>query len=191
MKNPFLSFFAAMLLIIAVPFSASAQRNSSNTAVAHFDLDSLIKVMPEYKKASDDAEAYYEMLENQLIKLQKELDAKMARYDSLKDGSQIIKSLIVKEIVDLQQNIQTYQTAAQTDYARKRAELFDPIYEKIRNAAKAVALRRGYKYVIDSSKSSAMVIYASAADDIFMDMLKELGIALPAPTPADKAAPGK
>lgn len=181
---------AALLLIAAAPVSVSAQAKATPAAVAHFDLDSLLDVMPDFKKASDDAGAYYKSLEGQLMKMQGELDLKMAEYDSLnKIWSPLIKGLKEQEIVQLQQNMQQFQTSAQQDFANKRADLLKPIYEKIRNAAKAVAARRGYKYVIDSSKSSAVIIFASPADDIFLDMLKELGIPIPLATPKPAPAP--
>ncbi|MCA6365138.1 MAG: OmpH family outer membrane protein [Bacteroidetes bacterium] len=183
MKNLLKAAIAALILFVAAPVALHAQAKATPAAVAHFDLDSLLNVMPDFKKASEDAAAYYKMLEGQLVQMQNQLDLKMNEYDSLnKTWSPLIKGLKEKEIVDLQQNMQTFQVSAQTEFSNKRADLLKPIYEKIRNAAKAVAARRGYKYVIDSSKSSAIVIYASPADDIFMDMLKELGITLPAPT---------
>ncbi|MGL5890743.1 MAG: OmpH family outer membrane protein [Bacteroidia bacterium] len=186
MKNLLKAAVAAILLLIAVPVSVNAQTKAAPTAVAHFGLDSLLKIMPDFKKAQDDAQNYYKSLEGQLMKMKVELDRKMVEYDSLSPTwSPLIKSLKEKEIVDAQQNMEAFQMSAQQDFANKRAELLKPIYDKIRNAAKAVALRRGYKYVIDSSESSAIVIYSSPADDIFLDMLKELGIPVPvAPAPA-------
>lgn len=194
MKNLFKAAIAAILILMAAPVAVNAQAKATPSAVAHFNLDSLLNVMPDFKKAQDDAQLYYKSLENQLMKMKMELDRKMNEYDSLSPTwSGLIKSLKEKEIVDLQQNMEAFQMSAQQDFANKRAELLKPIYEKIRNASKAVAVRRGYKYVIDSSQSSAIVIYSSPADDIFMDMVKELGITLPAPAPAPTTppAPGK
>jgi outer membrane protein len=191
MKNLFKAAVAAILLLVAMPASVNAQAKAAPTAIAHFELDSLLNVMPDFKKAQEDAQNYYKSLEGQLMKMKVELDRKMVEYDSLgPTWSPLIKGLKEKEIVDAQQNMEAFQMSAQQDFANKRAELLKPIYEKIRNAAKAVAVRRGYKYVIDSSESSAIVIYSSPADDIFLDMLKELGIPVPVapttPPPAPK-----
>lgn len=183
---------ALVLMLAAIPSSVSAQGKAAASPVAHFDLDSILDVMPEFKKASDEAAVYYKELENQLIVMQGELDRKLAEYDSLnKTWTGLIKSLREKEINDLQQNIQAFQMNAQNAFSAKRAELLQPIYDKIKAAVKAVALRKGYKYVIDSSKSSSVVMYASPADDIFMDLVKELGITLPAKPATPPPSPGK
>jgi outer membrane protein len=192
MKNPVKAMAFALLFIFSLPVFVKAQSKAASASVAHFDLDSLLEVMPDFKRASEEAAAYYKMLENQMLKMQEQLEQKVNEYDSLKGKlSAFMLSVKQQEIVALQQNIQTFETSAQADFTNKRAALLKPIYEKINNAAKAIAIRRGYKYVIDSSKASAIVIYASPGDDIFTDMLKELGILLPAPATPDQAAPKK
>ena len=178
----FLCFAIAALLVAAIPHAAHAQTKATPAAVAHIDLDSLLDIMPEMKKASDSAQKYYESLENQLYAMQVELDRKLNEYDSLnKSWSPLIKGLKEKEIRDLQQNIQVFQQNAQVDYANYRAKLVEPIFTKIQAAVKEVALAKGYKYVIDSSKSTGVVLYASPSDDIFNDVRTKLGIPAPAP----------
>ena len=178
----FLCFAIAALLVAAIPHAAHAQTKAAPTAVAHIDLDSLLDIMPDMKKASDSAQSYYQMLENQLYAMQVELDRKLNEYDSLnKTWSPLIKSLKEKEIRDLQQNIQAFQQSAQVDYANRRAELVEPIFTKIQGAVKEVAIAKGYKYVIDSSKTTGVVLYASPADDIFNDVRIKLGIPVAAP----------
>jgi outer membrane protein len=168
----FLRIAVAALFIAALPHVAKAQTKASPTAVAHLDLDSLLDIMPEMKRASDSAATYYKMLEDQLYKMQVELNRKMNEYDSLsKNWSPLIKSLKEKEAQDLQQNIQ----------ANYRAKLVEPIFAKITAAVKDVAVAKGYRYVIDSSKTTGVVLYASPTDDIFNDVRIKLGIPVPAP----------
>lgn len=181
MKN-FLRIAVAVLLLAAVPQFANAQAKGSPSAVAHLDLDSLLKIMPEVQKANDSAEMYMAMLEKQLYTMSLELDRKLNEYDSLnKMWSPLIKSLKEKEIRDLQENIQAFQQTAQNDFTNYRANLYLPIFKKIEEAVKAVAVARGYKYVLDSSKSAAVVLYANPGDDIFNDVRIKLNIPLPAP----------
>jgi outer membrane protein len=178
----FLRIAVAALFIAALPHVAKAQTKASPTAVAHLDLDSLLDIMPEMKRASDSAATYYKMLEDQLYKMQVELNRKMNEYDSLsKNWSPLIKSLKEKEAQDLQQNIQAFQQSAQVDYANYRAKLVEPIFAKITAAVKDVAVAKGYRYVIDSSKTTGVVLYASPTDDIFNDVRIKLGIPVPAP----------
>jgi outer membrane protein len=181
MKN-FLRIAVAVLLLAAVPQFANAQTKGSPSAVAHINLDSLLQIMPEVQKANDSAEMYMAMLEKQLYTMSLELDRKLNEYDSLnKMWSPLIKSLKEKEIRDLQENIQAFQQTAQNDFTNYRAGLYQPIFKKIENAVKDVAVARGYKYVLDSSKSAAVVLYANPGDDIFNDVRIKLNIPLPAP----------
>lgn len=182
MKKLF-SIAIAALLIAAFPHAAKAQTKASPATVAHFDLDSLLSIMPEMQKASDSAAAYYSQLENQLYSMQAELERKGAIYDSLKDKmSPLIRGIKEKEMYDLQNSIQLFQQRAQQDYANLRASLVEPIYNKIIAAAKKVALARGYRYVIDSSKTAGVILYASDVDDIFTAIRLELKIPEPKPT---------
>ncbi len=185
MKN-FFRIAVAVLLLAAVPQFANAQKSP----IAHFNLDSLLQIMPEVTKANDSAELYMNMLEKQLYTMSLELDRKMREYDSLSKGwSPLIKGLKEKEITDLQSNMQAFQQSAQNDFTNYRAGLYLPIFNKIEAAVKKVALAKGYKYVLDSSKSAAVVLYANPTDDIFADICRELGVTPPAPKPTTGGAP--
>lgn len=184
MKNA-LKIVAVALMLFVAPTIGKSQK------MAHFSLDSLLEIMPEFKAASDSAQMYYKMLENQMVVMQMELERKLNEYDSLnKMWSPLIKQLKEKEITDLQNNIQAFQMSAQQDFNNKRVQLVEPLYNKINKAAADVAKEKGYKYVIDSSKSAGVVIYADPADDILDAVRIKLGIPKPAPKPA-APAPGK
>ncbi|HTL80947.1 MAG TPA: OmpH family outer membrane protein [Bacteroidia bacterium] len=171
-----------LLFFFALPKPGHTQTatKASASAVGHLDLDSLLDIMPAMKKASDSAQAYYNMLEDQLAVMTNEYQRKLNEYDSLKDHwSPLIKALKEKEITDLQNNIQAFQQQAQVDYTNMRSKLVEPIYDQITAAVKQVALARGYKYVLDSSKTSGVVLYASPTDDIFNDVRIKLNIPVP------------
>ncbi len=183
----FLKIAIAAIFLILGSGQAKAQK------VAHFSMDSILAIMPEMKKAREDAQAYYKTLETQLTKMQIELERKYAEYDSLKDKiSPLIKAIKEKEINDQQTSIQAFQQNAQSEYANYLDGLVKPIFDKIYNAARDVAKAKGYKYVLDSSKSKEIVIYADPLDDIFEDVRIKLGIpkpAAPAPAPGGGPAP--
>jgi outer membrane protein len=188
MKN-FFRLAIVALFVAAMPNVTKAQSTKKGVpvAIAHFDLDSVLDLMPAMKAASDSAESYYKMLEDELYRMQAEYDTRMEAYEKNKDiWSPTIKGLKEKEIYDLQQNMQLYQQSAQVDYANYRAKLVKPIFDSIQAAVKRIAIRRNYGYVIDSSKSTGVVLYANVSDDIFKDVLAELHIPPPVPK-----APGK
>ena len=61
MKNA-LKIVAVALMLFVAPTIGKSQK------MAHFSLDSLLEIMPEFKAASDSAQLYYKMLENQMKK---------------------------------------------------------------------------------------------------------------------------
>lgn len=186
----YLLIAVAALFLTAVPRVAHAQTKAAS--VAHLDLDSLLDIMPAFKKASDSAQQFYAQLEQMMYQMQLELQRKGNEYDSLnKTWSPPIKTIKEKEIYDLQQRIQDFQQTAQDSYAKRRSELLEPIFKQIQEAVKAVAIAKGYNYVIDSSKSATVVLYADKNNDIFDAVRIKLGIPLPAPKPAGGTpAPG-
>jgi outer membrane protein len=176
-------------LLVAVPRTAHAQTKAAPTAVAHLDLDSLLGIMPAFQSASDSAQLFYADLEKQMYAMNLELQRKGAEYDSLSPTwSKSIKTIKEQEIYDLQQRIQAFQQTAQDDYTKRRSELLVPLFNKIQAAVKDVAVTKGYAYVLDSSKSATVVLYAAKSADIFVDVQHKLGIPDPKPKPAP--APG-
>lgn len=182
----YLLIAVAALLLVTVPRAGHAQTKATASAVAHINLDSLLDIMPAFKKASDSAQIFYGQLEQAMYQMNIELQRKGAEYDSLnKLWSPPIKAIKEKEIYDLQQRIQEFQQTAQDSYTQRRTQLLVPIFESIQKAVKEVAIARGYKYVLDSSKSATVVLYAADSEDIFNDVRLKLGIPLPV-----KPAPG-
>ncbi len=181
------------LFLVTVPRVAKAQApaKAAPTAVAHLDLDSLLEIMPAFKAASDSAAMYYKELEKQLYVMTMEYEKKMAEYDSLgKSMSPLIKALKEKEITDIQQNIQAFQQMAQESFTNRRAELLAPVFKSIQKAVKDVAIAKGYTYVVDSSQSASVVLYAADSADIFTAVRQKLGIPEgPKTTPAPGGTP--
>ncbi len=190
----YLTIAITALLFVAVPKFAKAQVKATPATVAHIDLDSMLQIMPAYKAAMDTAQAYYNQLEQAMYAMQLELQKKAAEFDSLsKSMPPVLKGLKQQELQDLQQRIQAFQQNAQDDFTNKRASLLEPVYLSIQKAVKEVAIARGYKYVLDSSQSSLVVLYAAPSDDIFNDVRLALKIPIPvkpAPAPGGTPAPG-
>jgi len=173
----YLTITLAALIITAVPQVAKAQTKAAAVAVAHIDLESILQIFPAYKSAMDTAQSYYAQLEKEMYSMQVELQRKATEFDSLsKTMSPFIKQLKQKDLYDLQQRIQEFQASAQEDFTNKRTALLQPVYKTIQKAVKAVALEKGYKYVLDSSQSSLVVLYAADSDDLFLAVKAKLGI---------------
>ncbi len=164
---------------VALTLNANAQK------VGHIQLDSLLSVMPESKVAKQEAQDFYKKLESQVVAMQTELQTKYQDYQQNGgNDSPIIKQTKEKELNDLNQRIQDFQTNAQQEIAKKNEELSKPIYEKAKAAISQVAKDNGYKYVLDSS--GGMILYSEPTEDLLPLVIKKLNITVTATPPAPK-----
>jgi outer membrane protein len=181
MKN-ILKIAVVGCLLILGSFSANAQK------VAHIHLDSLINLMPESKTAQAAVQEYAKQLENEVTKMQAELQRLYEEYQAKsKDWAELVRASKEKELNDLNQRITDFQQQAQQDYQKKTAELSKPVFDKAKKAIEQVAKENSYKYVLDTS--SGVVIYFEPTEDIIGLVMKKLGIT--ATPPAGGTAPKK
>ena len=142
--------------------------------IAHLDYDSLLRMMPETKLATDAANAYLASLDAELTAMQTELQKKAQTYESDNTAGEFLKASRLKELEQLQKRMEEFQTQARQDYSRRQAELTTPIMEKATAAIKLVAKELGYKYVLDNTKRSTFVLYSEESDNILMQVKKKL-----------------
>jgi outer membrane protein len=160
-----------LLSIAAVGVLGFAQAQK----VAHLNYDSLIKLMPETKTATQAAEKFLEGLKQELATMQTEMQTKYDAY--LKDEanmSDLIKKSKQNDLQQLQTRIQDFQTQAEAEYKRKYSELTIPIMEKAKKGIEAAAKEGGYKYVLDTSPANTAVLYSEMGDDLLMAVKKKL-----------------
>lgn len=167
MKKTISTLLIAGLSVFA--FSASAQK------LAHVNLDSLLRSMPESDSARKVGQAHYQMLENEVESMQKEYQAKVQDYQAHQASyTELIKNTKQQEIQDMGQRIQAFQSSAQSDLQRFNDSITRPIITKAKAAVTAVAKEHQYKYVFDTS--SGVVLYSEDSDDIFAMVAEKLGI---------------
>lgn len=167
MKSIFKSFVViGFLTVSSVSF---AQKT------AFINLDSLLTIMPEYAEAKKTSAEHYKQLESTLTTMQKELNDKLAEFQANETKyTDLIKQTKQKEMQDLNQRIQDFQTQAQIDFQKKNDDLTKPINQKAKKAIEKVAKAKGYKMVMDAS--GGLLLYSEPADDLFNAVKIELGI---------------
>ena len=107
--------------------------------IAHVNTAEVLDVMPDKAKAEKDLEKYYNELQNQLQAMAKEYQTKMQDYEANQATmSNLVKQSKEKEIIDIQNRIQQFQSNAESEFENKRAELLKPILDKIQNAINTV-----------------------------------------------------
>jgi outer membrane protein len=163
------SMVALFAVLILAGSSANAQK------FGYVDLQELMQLMPEYKKANTDMEAFGKSLEDELKKLSDEFQKKVADYQKVeKTLNEAIRDLKQKELQDMQSRIQEFQQAAQENIRKKEADLLKPIIEKAKTAISQVAKEGSYSYIFDSSVAG--FLYKPEGDNVLGSVKKKLGI---------------
>lgn len=169
MKNMLKSLVALFAVLVLAGSSANAQK------LGYVDLQELMQLMPEYKKANTDMEAYGKTLEDELKIMSDEFQKKVAEYQkNEKTMNEAIKDVKQKELQDMQNRIQEFQQSAQENIRKKEAELLKPIIEKAKTAIGQVAKENGYSYIFDSS--AAGFLYKPDGDNVMAKVKLKLGI---------------
>ena len=169
MKNMLKSLVAFFAILVLASSSANAQK------IGYVDLQELMQLMPEYKKANTDMEAFGKSLEDELKKMSDEFQRKVADFQKAeKTLSEPIKDVKQKELQDMQSRIQDFQQSAQENIRKKEAELLKPIIEKAKIAIAGVAKEGTYSYVFDSSVAG--FLYKPDGDNVIGKVKLKLGI---------------
>ncbi|HTB31236.1 MAG TPA: OmpH family outer membrane protein [Bacteroidia bacterium] len=143
--------------------------------LAHINLDSLLRSMPESDSARKVGQGHYQALEAEVESMQKEYQQKVQDYQAHeKTYTDLIKNNKQQEIQEIGQRIQAFQGSAQQDLQRFNDSITRPIITKAKNAVNAVAKEHQFKYVFDTS--SGVVLYSEDSDDIFALVADKLGI---------------
>lgn len=158
--------------------SAGAFAQSGTAKFGYVDTDYIMGEIPEYKAAQSE-------LDKTSVQWQKEIDTKYAEVDKLYKAYQADAILLTDEMKKKRENeiinkekevkdLQKQRFGVDGELFKKRQELVQPIQDKVYNAIKAVADRRGLGFVMDKS-GQVSLLYANPKYDISDDVLVYLG----------------
>jgi outer membrane protein len=163
------------LAIAIATFFGATQANAQNK-FAYIDFQELMRLMPEYKKATTDMEAFSKTLQDELKKMSDEFETKLATYQKNQAMmTDVIKETKESELRDMQNRIQGFQENAQEKAREKEQELLKPIIEKAKTTISTLAKEGGYTYVFDSSPGTPL-LYKPDGDNIMGAVKKKMGI---------------
>lgn len=161
--------------LVAILFTGMAAQGQ-NLKFAHIDTQALIASMPERDSAMTKLKAFEQDLMEQMDQLQVEVNKKYQDYLQKRDGfTPSVRESKEKELTELQQRLQEFQSAAQRDFNDMQSKLMQPIIERAHAAIEKVGKAGGYIYVLDKSLGS--ILYNSDQSvDLLPEVQKELGI---------------
>lgn len=172
-----------IVLFLACGFLLSSAVFAQAPKFGYINSAELLQAMPEIKKANDEAESYAKSFQEQLQTMGKEYESKVQAYQaSQKTMTDAVKEVKEKEIMDLQNRIESFNQSAQEKVGKKKEELYKPILEKADKAIKDVAKEKGYDYIFDTS--SNVLLYAKESDNILALVKAKLGISASTPATA-------
>jgi outer membrane protein len=120
---------------------------------AYLNKEDIFKSIPEYDTANVQVEKLRKEYENLLASMQGEYSSKNASLTN--DGasmSDYIRQTKQDELKNLGVRIQLFSVRATAQLEDRKAQLLQPILDKVDKAIKAVAEEQGYIFVIDSSQ---------------------------------------
>jgi outer membrane protein len=207
-KNLVMAFAAALLVgsINAQAQAPAAGTTSTSTTTAgstapagplklgYTNIDYVLAQTPEAKDIQNQLTIQRTQSENELKRMQKELQDK---YESYEKGAAQMSDVIRKdretELQGLQGRIQEFGRTAETSLQNKYQQLVNPVVQKIQKAIDAVAKDNAYTYVFNldaGANTIPILLVAPEQDNITELVLRKMGID-PAKAAAANAAATK
>ncbi|WP_020605060.1 OmpH family outer membrane protein [Spirosoma spitsbergense] len=197
MKKHIVMAFAAALLVGGLNAQAQAQTATPATTAAagalklgYTNIDYVLSQTPEAKDIQNQLTIQRTQTENELKRMQKELEEKYGAYEKgAAQMSDVIRKDRETELQGLQSRIQEFSQTAQTSLQTKYQQLVNPVVQKIQKAIDAVAKEENYQYVFNldaGANTIPILLVAPEENNITDSVLKKLGI-----DPAKAAAAAK
>ena len=167
------------LLLLAVMFLLGITVNAQqNQRIAYVDSDYILENIPEYADAQEEINQLSKEWEKEITALfqeAQELDREYQAESVLLSEDQKRKK---KEAITAKrqeaENLRMQYYGPEGELFAKRAELIQPIQEKVYNAINQVALTKNYAFVFDKAAGTSM-LYCSDKNDISDEILDEIG----------------
>lgn len=155
------------VLFVGMMFFAAMGTVDAQQKVGYINMAKLIDGLPSAKQAANNLQSLQERMTKELQtkeqawQTQFELAQKEAMGGTLSPQQQQQKEQYLQsEYAKLEQEAKRIQQ----DIEKKRADLLNPILEKIQNAIDQVAKEKGYNVILDSSNGD--ILYGEESDDI-------------------------
>ena len=163
-----------LFAFVILSFSSIAQKAQR---IGYIDMEYILENIPEYNEAQSKLNSKALSWQNNIEKLQQEIDA-------LKAELNIEKALMTKELIlDKEEDIQIKNLELKQmqdsyfgvngDLFLLRQQLVQPIQDLVYNAIQDIAVKRKYDFVLDKS-SALIMLYTNSQYDISELVIKSI-----------------
>ena len=168
----------SILLLAVMFFLGIAVNAQQNQRIAYVDSDYILENIPEYADAQEEINQLSKKWDKEITALfqaAQELDREYQAESVLLSEDQKKKK---KEAITAKrqeaENLRMQYYGPEGELFAKRAELIQPIQEKVYNAINQVALTKNYAFVFDKAAGTSM-LYCNEKNDISDEILDEIG----------------
>lgn len=166
MKKAFLS----CLLVAAAAACALAQDK-----IGHVNTGLVLESLPETAAADSMLQLYQDSLATGGKALQDSFTTKLTYLQSNQDDITPKRAQALEaELVELQQQMQTFQQLAAQNFEFRRGQYLQPIVIRVKDAVEAYAKTNGYNLILDASLPQTL-LFAEDTSDLTPDIIAELG----------------
>lgn len=143
---------------------------------AHINSSEIILNMPEYNTAQTEIQNLAKRYEDELKKMQDELNTKIYDFDNNKGTmSETVKQRREQELQNLNSRLQQYYQTSQDELNKANDTKMRAIQTKVLNAVKAIGKERGYAFIMDTT-SGIPYISNILSVDVTAQVKKKLSI---------------
>ena len=165
-----------MKKLFVIALAAFASLTLSAQTIGKVNFQELVMLMPEMDSVREVLNASQKEAEETLAAMIEEYQNKGSQYQQKQaTWTAAIRESKEKELYDIQNRIQEFQSNITQELQQQQAQLLAPVNEKASNAVKEIAKAKGITVLLDSSQ--ALYFDEAAVVDITPDARKALGIA--------------
>ena len=161
----------ALLLMLILPMSVFAQK------FGHIRTQEILTIMPEYTKAQTDIQTMQKQYEDEMKRLQDEVNKKFTAYQQEQANlPKNIQERRQKELQELNERGMQMGQDAQQQLQQSWMEMLEPIAKKIDDAIKAVGQEGGYVYIFDLNATQIPFVNETLSTDVTSAVKGKLGL---------------
>ncbi len=172
-----------LLIVLLCGFFAISANLQNDTKIGYVYMDQILMNMDEAKKMQESLDKFSTEKAELLKKNTDALNAKISEYKQKEKSGELTeagKIIAANQISDLQASLEQQARVNEQELMIKRSDLLGPIATKLEKAMDEVAVKLGYKYVLNSADGTgnSIVVVAPESDDLTKEVMEHLGIGL-------------
>ncbi len=148
--------------------------------IGYTNLELVLSYMPEAQQVEAELRTYEKKILEQLNIKQAYLQSKIEEHTELKltEGlSPVQEEERRKEIMRLDEELKRFRKESEQNYLKKKAELLQPVIDRLQKAINELAEAEGYDYILSRSNSTgvATILYGPKSEDVTEKLLRAPG----------------